>query len=181
MKTRQHIVGGILVGLLMFNLASYGDAAQNATDRRVGEFVFGAALGLQADTADDTAVALGFYGDYYLTQELSVGPLLQVGVTDDLEQFGLTAQVKYTFDLPDTPELKPHVQAGLGFIHAELDRPWFRNEDDTSFLIPLGVGLDYQLTDSVSLDNTLLFNFTNLDVRDENFFLTWLIGCKFRF
>ncbi len=162
-------------------LLSFAEAQQNATDNKTGKFGFGAALGLQTDTPDSTAYALGLYGDYYLTRRFSIGPLLQMGYTADLFQVGLTAQAKHTFDVAGFPELKPHVQAGIGFIHAELDRRGWRREDDTSFLMPLGVGAEYKLTDSVSLDTSVLFNFTNLDVRDEHFFFTWLIGLKFPF
>jgi hypothetical protein len=41
-------------------------AQQCATDRRMDKFFFGAALGLQTDTPDSTAYAIGLYGDYYL-------------------------------------------------------------------------------------------------------------------
>jgi hypothetical protein len=161
---------------------SIAEAKQNAeSNNRSGRFVFGTALGLQTDTPDSTAFALSFYGDYYLTREFSVGPLLQMGFTNDLYQLGLTAQTKYTFSIADFPELKPHIQSGIGFIHADLDRKGWKHEDDTSFLIPVGIGAEYKLRDSVLLDTTLLFNFTNLEVRNENFFLTWLIGLKFPF
>ena len=39
---------------------------------------------------------------------------------------------------------------------------------DTSFLIPLGVGLDYVLTQQVSLTSTFLLNFTDLDTGSGN-------------
>ncbi len=128
-----------------------------------------------------TAFALGFSGDYYITQGFSIGPLPQWGFTGDLIQFGLTGQAKYTFDLKEIPALKPHIEAGIGFIYADLDRNLGRDEDDVSFLIPLGLGAEYRLTDSISVDTNFLFNFTDLDVRDKNFFFTWLVGMRYRF
>jgi opacity protein-like surface antigen len=104
-----------------------------------------------------------------------------MGITGDLMQLGLTAQAKYTFDLPEIPQLKPHVQAGLGFIYADLDKGSGGSVNDTSYLIPFGVGAEYKLTDSISLDGTVLFNITDLDVRDEDFFMTWFLGLKFAF
>ena len=150
-------------------------------DKRAGRFIFGAYLGLQTDTADDTAFTLGASGDYYINQGFSIGPLLQMGFTEDLFQFGLSAQAKYTFDLKEIPALKPHIEAGLGFIYSDLDRGSKGNEDDVSFLIPLGLGAEYRLTNEISLDTTFLFNFTELDVRDEHFFFTWLVGLRYRF
>ena len=181
MKERRSICAGVIIVVFLgFSQFANAQGVQSG-DQRAGRFIFGAGLGLQAGTPDNTAFALGFNGDYYFTQGLSVGPLLQFGFTGDLFQFGLTGQAKYTFDLKGIPALKPHIEAGLGFIYADLDRSQRRSENDVSFLIPLGIGAEYRLTNSISLDNTFLFNFTNLDVQDTHFFFTWLVGLKYRF
>jgi hypothetical protein len=181
MKERWLICAGVII-VVFLALTPFVEAQRaKSTDRRTGRLIFGTALGLQGDTPDDPAFALGFSADYYVNQEFSIGPLLQMGFTDDFFQLGLTAQAKYTFDLMEIPELKPHIEAGMGFIYADLDRWPSRDEDDVSFLFPLGIGAEYRLTNSISLDNTFLFNFTDLDVRDEHFFFTWLIGLKYRF
>lgn len=186
MKTKQlshinHFLVGIVMTMVIIALTPVAQAQQYVTDRRTDNFYFGAALGLQTDTPDSTAYTIGLYGDYYLTRGLSIGPLLQVGFTGDLMQLGLSAQAKYTFDLANIPQLKPHVQAGLGFISADLDRGNGINENDTSFLIPFGIGAEYKLTNSISLDGTVLLNITDLDVKNEDFFVTWLFGLKFAF
>src|SRR5574337_460057 len=171
---------GAVLGLF-FLLAGVAEAQQvRSTESRTGKFVFGASMGLAGDTPDGTAFALGLSGDYYITQGFSIGPLLQMGFTGDLFQLGLTAQTKYTFDLPRVPELKPHVDGGLGFIYADLDQPG-GHKHGTSFLIPIGGGVEYKLNDRISLDTTLLFNFTDLHVQNEHFFVTWLVGVKVPF
>jgi opacity protein-like surface antigen len=174
--------GSLLLAVLLFGAVAEAQQVPSAVTR-AGRFVFGAGVGLQGDTVDDTAFALGVSGDYFLNNNLSIGPLLQIGLTGDLFQLGLTAQAKYTFDLPDMPAIKPHIEAGIGFIYADLDRPSGRSGDDTSFLIPLGVGLEYRLSSRISLDTTLFFNFTDLDVRggNDNFFITWLVGVRIPF
>jgi opacity protein-like surface antigen len=180
MRAKASVHAGAVLVLFLL-LAGVAEAQQaRSTESRTGRFVFGASLGLQGDTADGSAFALGFNGDYYVTQGFSIGPLLQMGFTGDLFQLGLTAQAKYTFDLPQAPRLKPHVEAGIGFIHAQLDQP-AGNEHDTSFLIPIGGGVEYKLNDRISLDTTLLFNFTDLKVQDEDFFVTWLVGVRIPF
>ncbi len=179
MKKRGLICAGVII-LVFLALTQFAEAQRvQSKDQRAGRFILGAGLGLQADTPDGTAFALGFSGDYYVTREFSVGPLLQMGFTGDLFQLGLTAQAKYTLDLKEIPELKPHVEAGLGFIYSDLKKG--RHEDDVSFLIPLGIGAEFKLNNALSLDNTFLFNFTDLDVRDKHFFFTWLVGVKYRF
>ena len=179
MKKRGLLCAGVII-LVFLALTQFAEAQVQSADKRAGRLILGAGLGLQADTPDGTAFALGFTGDYYVTQEFSIGPLLQMGFTGDLFQMGLTAQAKYTLDLKGIPELKPHIEAGLGFIYSDLGGSR-RHEDDVSFLIPLGIGAEFRLNNSLSLDNTFLFNFTDLDVRDKHFFFTWLFGVKYRF
>jgi len=181
MKEKGLICAGVII-VVILAFTQFGEAQQvQSEDNRVGRFILGGGLGLQAATPDGTAFALGFTGDYYLTQGFSIGPLLQMGFTGDLFQFSLTGQAKYTFDIKEIPALKPHIEAGIGFIYSNLDREGREREHDVSFLIPLGIGTEYRLTDSISLDTTFLFNFTNLDVRDNHFFFTWLVGVKYRF
>ena len=181
-KRALWLTGGLLLAVLLVGSVAEAQQVPSAVSR-AGRFVFGAGLGLQGDTVDDTAFALGVSGDYYLNNNFSIGPLLQFGLTGDLFQLGLTAQAKYTFDLAGLSAIKPHVEAGIGFIYADLDLPDGRGGDDTSFLIPLGVGLEYRLSPRISLDTTLFFNFTDLDVRrgNDEFFLTWLVGVRIPF
>ncbi len=171
------IISGI--ALLVFIGIALASFDVNAAENRTGKLFLGTSLGVQSDTADDTAFAVGLYGDYYLTPNFSIGPLLQMGFTNDLSQFGLTAQAKYTFDIAGMPKLKPHVQAGLGLIYADIDNWREGNRDDTSYLIPLGIGAEYRLSDSVLLDGSIMVNFNDLDFRDGDSFVTWFIGVKF--
>jgi hypothetical protein len=179
--------GAWLVGLLVWAALLVATAAEAqqvpAVVSRAGRFVFGAGLGVHADTPDGAAFAAGLGVDYYLTSNISIGPLMQFGATGDLFQFGLTAQAKYTFDLPQVPDLKPHVEGGIGFLYASLDRPRIGSKDDTSFLFPLGVGVEYRLSPGLSLDTTAFFNFTDVTVRNrnENFYFTWLLGLRIPF
>ena len=181
MKERRLVCVGVVIAVFVA-LTQFAEAQRvQPADERAGRFIFGAGLGLQANTPDGTAFALGLGGDYYISQGFSIGPLIQLGFTGDLFQFGVTGQAKYTFDIKQIPALKPHVEAGIGFIYSDLDRGRRGDQDDVSFLIPLGIGAEYRLTDSISLDSTFLFNFTDLDVRDKSFFLTWLVGLRYRF
>lgn len=118
----------------------------------------GAAVGFLSNTPDGTALALNLHADRFLHRNVSLGPLLQLGFTGDLTQVGFSGQGKYWIDIPETDNrAKVVLQAGVGFVHAD----YFRN--DTSFLIPLGIGVDYALNRTVSLTGTFLLNFTDLD------------------
>ncbi|MGH7255811.1 MAG: hypothetical protein ACREI3_08545, partial [Nitrospirales bacterium] len=76
---------------------------------------------------------------------------------------GLSAQVKYWLvPFEKDKRLKLVAQAGIGFIHAD------HFNDDTSFLIPLGIGLDFQLSQALAVNATFLINFTDLDTGPGN-------------
>lgn len=181
MKQRGLICVGVMI-VVFLALTPFAEAqGVQSEEERTGKIIFGAGLGLMADTPDGTAFALGLNGDYYFTQGFSVGPLLQMGFTGDLFQLGFTVQAKYTFDIEPIPALKPHIEGGVGFIYADRSRSVARDEDDVGILFPLGFGVEYRLTKSISLDTTFLFNFTDVNVGDENFFFTWLVGLRYRF
>ena len=134
---------------------------RDVAERRVGippTWSGGAAIGFLSNTPDGTAFAFNLHADRFLQRNVSLGPLVQLGFTGDLTQVGFSGQGKYWIDLPETDNrAKVVLQAGIGFVHADF----FRN--DTSWLIPLGIGVDYALTRTVSLTGTFLLNFTDLD------------------
>lgn len=132
--------------------------ASRAAEPQAGAWSGGVAIGFLGYTPDGTAFATNVHADYFLSRQVSVGPLAQLAVTEDLFQFGFSGQGKYWLDLPglDT-RLRMNLQRGLGFLHADL------HTSDTSFLIPIGVGLDYALNQQVSLTSTFLLNFTDVD------------------
>ena len=55
-------------------------------------------------------------------------------------------------------------------------------DDETSWLIPVGAGADYRLTDSLNLIGTLLINFTDLDTgrgSDARMMPGFTVGVRF--
>jgi hypothetical protein len=168
----------LIAGIAMFLALSVPAAAQTAPEQRAGRFGLGVELGPHFGTADSTAFGLAFSGDYFLNHNFSIGPLVQFGVTDDLFHFGPSLQLKYTYDID--PRLKATLQGGVGFLYADLERRG-RDLDDTGVLFPVGPGLEYRLTNDISLGSTLLFNFADNDVRRERFFVSLLGGLRVRF
>jgi len=130
----------------------------NAADPKTGTWSGGGAIGFLADTPDGTALALNLNLDYFLNRDVSVGPLFQLAATGDLSQVGFSGQGKFWIDLPGVEHrAKLTLQGGIGFLHADLVEP------DTSWLIPVGIGLDYKLNPKISLTTTFLLNFTDID------------------
>jgi len=184
MRKRECLWVGLLTLVLALTATGSVFAQQTPTPERARNFQLGVDIGFAGGTIDGTAFAVGISGDYTIAPHVSIGPLLQIGVTDNLSQIGVSAQAKYSLDIPDVPELKPQFQAGIGFIHADLDvGP--TSSGDTSWLIPFGLGVEYRAVKNLYFDTTLLFNFTDLNVsvpggnKSDNFYVTWFVGLRF--
>ncbi|MDP3089585.1 MAG: hypothetical protein Q8N04_02835 [Nitrospira sp.] len=132
--------------------------ASLASELRQGTWTGGAGIGFLGNTPDSIALALNFNADYFLMPQLSIGPLVQFAFTGDLFQMGASGQVKYWFHLPGVDNrLKLNIQGGVGLLYAD------RFKSDTSWLIPIGVGLDYALNNNLALTATFLLNFTDVN------------------
>ncbi len=123
-----------------------------------GRWAGGVGVGFLGGTPDNTALAANAHGDYFFSDNISMGPLLQFATTGSMLQFGLSNQWKYWIPIADTNDRgKMVLQGGVGFVHSD-----FRS-GDTSWLIPLGVGYEHKLDSGMRLNGTALLNFTNLN------------------
>jgi hypothetical protein len=173
------------MGLAGWLLAPLAHEAALAAEEQAGaqaqgpikEWSGGAAIGVMGGTPDGSAFGLNFNADRFLDRNVSLGPLLQMGFTGDMTLVGLSGQAKYWADLPDVSDrLKLVLQGGVGFAHADL------RGSDTSWLIPLGIGVDYRLDEKVFLTSTFMLNFTDLDLGRGNtatVIPAWTIGVRF--
>ncbi len=163
----------LALAVLLFGMEGRSEAVEPVS----GKWIGGGSLGFISNTTDGTVFAFNLNFDRFLNEQISLGPLVQLGFSGDLTQTGVSGQGKYWFDLPGTSErLKAAFEGGIGFIHASQDR------DDTSFLIPIGASLYYWTTDSLSLGATFLLNFTDLDVgfgNDTNIMPALAFGVRF--
>ena len=123
-----------------------------AIEPRPGLWSAGVAAGVLGDTTDGTAFALNLYAERFLDSTVSLGPLVQIA---NFKQIAVSVQPKYWIDvsLPN-PNAKMNFQAGLGFLHGG---------GDTSYVIPLGIGVDYPIDRNFSFTMNLLLNFTGID------------------
>jgi hypothetical protein len=114
-------------------------------------------------TPDGVEFAVQGHVDHFRTRSLSVGLLGQLAGGGNDTLLGVSAQVKYWWDLPGTRRGKLVLQLGLGFVGADID------DTDSgvantyaSFLVPVGVGVEYAVARRVALTATFLLNFTDL-------------------
>jgi hypothetical protein len=144
--------------VIMGLLGVRGGKPALAAEPSAGTWTGGGSIGFLANTPDGTAFAFNLNVERMLSSTLSIGPLLQLGFTGDMNQVGFSCHGKYWIDLPETNNrARLALQGGVGFIHSDFFR------DDTSWLIPIGVGLDFAVNQTISLTADFLLNFTDLD------------------
>lgn len=151
----------VLAGLLAVAAIVTGEEPGQAQDNKWG---FGSDVGFVSGSVDGTVFALNFNLDYYLDRAFSFGPMLQLVPGSDLTQVAVAGVARYHFRT-DFMNIVPF--AGIGFIHADLNRgsgPGRVDTNDTSHYIPLGVTFEYQLTRKLALANTVMVNLYDLNL-----------------
>jgi hypothetical protein len=158
-----------LIQVVAVGLVSLGAFAQESrgqtVDLSAGRWSGGAGMGFMGNTPDGIAeFAIKGQADYFVKDRVSVGPLAQYAGTGNDILFSLSAQAKYWWTLPNTDSRgKFLLQGGLGFIHAAITDTDSRTSNTyTSFIIPVGAGLDYALTARMAVTADLILNFTSL-------------------
>jgi hypothetical protein len=139
-------------------------AEPNVREVQPGQWSGGAGMGFLGDTPDGVLeFAFNGHADYFFVDRISIGPLAQyAGVGNDF-LFGLSAQVKYWWDIPGMDATKLVVQGGVGFVRAGIkDTDSGTANTYGSFLVPLGIGIDHAISERLSLTADFFLNFTSL-------------------
>jgi hypothetical protein len=130
-----------------------------------GNWSGGAGIGFMANTPDGVAeFGLMGHADYFVTSAFSVGPLAQYAGAGNDFLIGLSAQAKYWWTIPSTDGAARLIgQIGGGFVRAGIkDTDSETDNTFTSFLVPVGIGLDYAVSPRVALTADFLLNITSL-------------------
>jgi hypothetical protein len=174
---RRPIPGLILFVCCLFAIATPAEADEN-------RWGFGSDLGLTAGTVHDTVFTLGFNLDYYLDRNFSMGPLMQISPMGDLFQISFAGVGRYHFRLNNGINLVPYT--GIGLTHADLDHgtgPGRIDRNDTSWFIPIGLSLEYQVVHNMALSSTLQVNLHDINLspslpEDDHTSVTLLFGFR---
>lgn len=128
-------------------------------------------------TAGPDTFLLNFEAPYAFNEWIAVGPMLQLGLDDDHTIAAPTLNV--TLKYPELPgvfdRVIPYAFGGLGLAVIKDDRA--RN-DDTSvgFLIDVGMGAEYQLSDRVFVGTQMMLDFLPKQTQGQKFIFAWQIG-----
>jgi hypothetical protein len=135
-------------------------------------------------TADPDDFLLNFELPYRFDQYVSVGPMIQVGLGE--RRYIVAPTANLTITIPDMPgetldRFHPHFFGGIGFAVIENEERGGSNRG-AGFLANAGVGVDYALSERVSVGSRMIFNFLPGRTLDEKFFYSWeIIGLKLDF
>lgn len=163
MNTTRRAAGfmALLVILMFTNLGSSVLHAQE-TQHRWG---FGTDLGFTSGTVNGTVFTLGFNADYYVDRAFSVGPMLLLSPLGDLTQIAAAGVARYHLR---TGPLNLVPFAGLGLIHADLDRgsgPGRIDRNDTSWYVPIGISAEYPVNPKLAFASTLIVNLHDINLQ----------------
>ena len=159
MGFKRSIVASSCAGLLWACLSA---VPVQAEDNHWG---FGSDLGFVAGSVNGTVFNLGFNVDYYVDRNFSFGPMMQITPTGDLFQISFAGVGKYHLRFNNGINLVPFT--GIGLIHVDLDRgmgPGRVDRNDTSWYIPVGVSLEYQVSHNIALASTVIVNIHSIDL-----------------
>ena len=157
----------ILYLILVFPAISFSQPFQE----RTGSWMLGGGMGINEDPS---LIAFRLGLDYYITDEISVGPLAQYGIRDDDYIFGLSGVVKYSAILAQNKVARPYGEVGIGYVEFDCE-DLFDGKKKTTYLFPVGGGFEFKMADQLSLDVNILFNLS------QEIFLSLIIGVNYIF
>lgn len=124
-------------------------------------------------TASPDSFLMGVEVPFSVSDYLALGPSMQFGIDDDTTFFAPTWIGEFRLPLEDSPFL-PYAQVGFGAAYLEKERRG-RDRDDWGFLIDLGIGGDFWVTDEFAVGTKATFHVMPDDVAGENFLFSWQV------
>jgi len=135
------------------------------------EFVVGGDIGFNLDP---DLFAMALIGEYHVTSNVALGPLVTFGVANDYFLFTTSGIAKYKANLSENEKLKPYGLLGVGFlVRNEKEKDdWDR---ETTFLFPIGGGFEYWVQEKLAVGANVVFNIS------EDIYLGAFMGLRTRF
>jgi opacity protein-like surface antigen len=136
-------------------------------------------------TGGQNQFLMQFDGLYHFTNNLAAGVTLQAGPSSRSSTVAMSFDGRVYLPLGKMlgneegilGRLVPYAGAGIGFRTYTSDFPFFSGTTD--FLFSPTLGLEYDVTDNLSISTDMRFNVTS---GVDNFYYSWqLIGTRLRF
>jgi hypothetical protein len=130
-------------------------------------------------TIDPNDFLLSFELPYRFDQYVSVGPLFQIGLGDD--RYLVAPSINLTITIPDLPgqnldRFRPNFFTGVGFAVIKKAHTPSYDDREAAFLINAGFGVDYVVSQRVSVGSRMILNFLPGRALSNKFFYTWEVA-----
>lgn len=151
----------IVTAIVMSEQAGFaqGLVLKRAADQNWG---FGVDLGLLNGTTDRLVFALGGNVDYYVAENLSVGPMVQIAPGADFTQINSWAVAKLHFRTKYV-DVAPFTGSGLTWARVGAGRLRSKSDDDASLSMVLGLELQFGLIANFAFAVSGMYAVYNLD------------------
>jgi len=154
---RRLLIKVAVVMVMVYSQIAWSQA-EGELESRSGHFIAGGSAGYMVEP-DMAGIQVGM--DYFITNDIAVGPLFIGGISGEDSLWGLSGQVKYSARLAETEIVRPYGHIGIGFINLNLES-YHEGKSETTFLFPVGGGFEFELTDELTLDINALFIISNI-------------------
>lgn len=149
--------------LSVASLIAGGVAHGDVGDPRPGRWSGGAGVGFLANTPDGPELGFAGYADYFVAPRVSVGPLIQYGGVGNDIVAAVSFQAKHWWRILTRGNARLVVQGGIGVIVSDItDADTGAADTDASFVVPLGIGVDYAVTPRIAVTADFILNVTSL-------------------
>jgi hypothetical protein len=170
----RRLCGSSMLAIGLFTWAPAQAEARSTID-------YGQDIGVVSGSPDGTNFAMQFTMDWHSNKGFSIGPMIQFVPPGDFMMIAGALATRYRIDLrnlldlePDsikrklTPSIVPFL--GMGGMHTFLRRGSGADRfegHDSSYYVPLGVGVEWELHKSFSLSATFSHNFHDISYGDQ--------------
>jgi hypothetical protein len=143
---------------------------------------YGQDIGVVSGSPDGTNFAMQFTMDWHSNKGFSIGPMIQFVPPGDFMMIGGALATRYRYDLKEYTgnfetnlirKLLPTSVVpflGMGGMHAFIRRGSGADRfegHDSSYYVPLGVGVEWELHKSFSLSATFVHNFHDISYGNQ--------------
>ena len=140
----------------------------------------GGNMGFQTIGSGSGLFQIGMEVPIYLSEDLSIGPWLQVGFASETVNLLFTANTRYTFDLLERTALrdvKPYLQGGFGLAHTDVS-----GAGSTDFVMNMGLGIEVPISERTVIASDLMFSPILTRSAGSNFTFSWqFLTLRYRF
>ncbi len=172
--------------LCMYSMLALGLVAWTAAQTEARSSIdYGQDIGVVSGSPDGTNFAMQFTMDWHVSKGFSIGPMIQFVPPGDFMMIGGALATRYRYDLKQytsnfesewlrtiSPLMPTSVVPflGMGGMHTFIRRGNGADRfegHDSSYYVPLGVGVEWELHKSFSLSATFVHNFHDISYGNQ--------------